>query len=71
VNGEVKGDIHATERLELAGAARVEGNVHYQLLEMAAGARIDGRMVHLGEAPKRLPRPEADSAPVDAEPAKA
>ena len=71
VNGEVKGDIHATERLELAGAARVEGNVHYKLLEMAAGARIDGRMVHLGEAPKRLPRPESDTPPVDAEPAKA
>ena len=72
VNGEVKGDIHASERLELAGAARVEGNIHYKLLEMAAGAQIDGRMVHQGDAPKRLPRPESDApAAVDAEPAKA
>src|SRR3569623_3174587 len=36
VNGEVHGDIHASERLELAGNARVEGNIHYKLLEIAA-----------------------------------
>lgn len=62
VNGEIKGDVHAGERLELAGAARVEGNIYYKVLEMAAGARIDGKMVHQAEAPKRLPKPEAADA---------
>ena len=65
VNGEVHGDIHASVRLELAGNARVEGNIHYKLLEMAAGAQIDGRMVHQGDTPKRLPRPESDTQPAD------
>ncbi len=60
INGEVKGDIHASERLELAGAARVDGNVHYKLLEMAAGAQINGRMVHQSEPPKRLTGPEGE-----------
>ncbi len=58
VNGEIKGDIHATERLELAGAAQVEGNVYYKVLEMVAGARINGKMVHQDAEPKRLTGPE-------------
>ena len=66
INGEVRGDIHAGERLELAGAARIEGNVYYKVLEMAAGAQVNGRMVHQAEVPKQLPRPKSDEA---AEPA--
>lgn len=46
INGGVTGDIHATERLELAPLARIEGDVHYQVLEMAAGAQVNGKMVH-------------------------
>lgn len=61
INGEVKGDIHAADRLELAGAARVDGNVYYKLLEMAAGAQINGRMVHMTDVPKQLPKPDADA----------
>jgi cytoskeletal protein CcmA (bactofilin family) len=60
VNGELHGDVHATERIELGPHARIQGNVYYKLVEMAAGAMITGRMVH-GEAPpaKQLPKPEA------------
>ncbi len=58
INGTVKGNIHAAERLELAAQARVEGDVHYTVLEMAAGARVNGRMVHEVEAPRQLPRPQ-------------
>lgn len=46
VNGGVTGDIHVSERLELAPLARIEGDVHYQVLEMAAGAQVNGKMVH-------------------------
>lgn len=69
INGEVKGDIHAMERLELAGAARVEGNVYYKLLEMTAGAQVNGKMVHQPDAPRCLPSPEPNG--IDAVPAKA
>lgn len=60
VNGELHGDVYATERIELGPHARIEGNVFYKLVEMAAGAVITGRMAH-GEAPppRQLPKPEA------------
>lgn len=46
INGGVTGDIDVSERLELAPLARIEGDVHYQVLEMAAGARVNGKMIH-------------------------
>ncbi|KGI76763.1 bactofilin family protein [Oleiagrimonas soli] len=54
INGIVKGNIHAGERLELAAQACVEGDVHYRVLEMAAGAQINGRMVHQKESPRQI-----------------
>jgi cytoskeletal protein CcmA (bactofilin family) len=73
VDGTIKGDVTANERLELASNARVEGNVYYKLLEMSAGAQINGKMVHRAEAPKQLPKPslDADAADAGAKPAKA
>lgn len=67
INGTVKGDIHVGERLEMAARARVEGDVHYRILEMAAGASINGRMVHQSEAPRQLPGPREQPA-ADEEP---
>ena len=58
INGAVMGDVTAAERLELAANARVEGNVFYKVLEMSAGAQINGKMVHRAEAPKQLPKPD-------------
>ena len=58
IDGTINGDVNAGERLELASNARVEGNVYYKMLEMSAGARIDGKMVHRAEAQKQLPKPE-------------
>lgn len=63
LNGQVKGDVHASERLELAEAARIEGNIYYKVLEMAAGAQINGKMVHQAEQPRRLPAPDATAEP--------
>lgn len=58
INGTVNGDIFVGERLELAGNARVEGNVHYKVLEMAAGAQVNGKMLYQSESPRRLSAPE-------------
>lgn len=60
INGSVEGNIFAADHLELAAAARVEGDVHYKVLEMAAGACVSGRMVHQAEQPKSLPHHERD-----------
>lgn len=62
VNGTVHGDLFVAERLELAGSARIDGNVHYKMLEMAAGAQVNGKMVFQGDAPKRLAPPGLEQA---------
>jgi cytoskeletal protein CcmA (bactofilin family) len=62
INGSVTGDVTSSERLELASNARVEGNVYYKVLEMSAGAQINGKMVHRGEPPRQLPKPETEGA---------
>jgi cytoskeletal protein CcmA (bactofilin family) len=46
LNGIVKGDIEATDRVELGSKARVLGNVHYTTLETAVGAQINGKLIH-------------------------
>lgn len=71
VNGVVVGDLFVGERLELAGNARVDGNVHYKVLEMAAGAQVNGKMLFQTEAPRRLAAPGAVDDLGDAEPAHA
>jgi cytoskeletal protein CcmA (bactofilin family) len=48
MNGTVNGDMHAAERLVLGGSARVNGNVHYGVIEMAPGAVITGKLIPLG-----------------------
>lgn len=44
LNGTVKGDIHARERLILGAQAKVQGNVHYGVIEMSLGAQIQGKL---------------------------
>jgi cytoskeletal protein CcmA (bactofilin family) len=46
LNGIVKGDIDAAERVELGKKARVLGNVRYSVIETAVGAQINGQMIH-------------------------
>jgi cytoskeletal protein CcmA (bactofilin family) len=62
INGAVTGDVTAGERLELASNARVEGNVYYKVLEMSAGAQINGKIVHQAEPPRQLSGPGAETA---------
>jgi cytoskeletal protein CcmA (bactofilin family) len=74
VNGTLTGDVHASERIELAQKARVEGNVHYSVVEMSAGAQLTGRLVHAQSQTRALPAPGAVEQEVDeliAVPAKA
>ena len=58
VNGQLRGDVYASGRIELAANARVQGNNYYQGVEMAAGAMISGRLIHGEAPPKPLPKPE-------------
>ena len=46
VNGHVKGDIYASKQAKLASKAVVEGNIHYNLIEIEKGAEVVGSFVH-------------------------
>ena len=50
LNGIVKGNIEASDRVELGAKARVLGNVHYTVLETAVGAQINGKLIHRAAA---------------------
>lgn len=50
LNGVVIGDVHGGEHVDLASRARVTGNVYYNLIEMAIGAEVNGKLVHTQEA---------------------
>ncbi|MNM72953.1 Polymer-forming cytoskeletal [compost metagenome] len=61
LSGRMDGDVHATERVELTPSARVNGNVHYQVVEMNAGAQLNGRLVHTATM-AALPAPDDKAA---------
>ena len=46
LHGIVRGDVIASQRVELGPTARVIGNVYYNLIEMKVGAEINGKLVH-------------------------
>lgn len=67
LNGAVKGDILAHERVELGATARVTGNVYYALIEMEMGAEINGKLIH--EPRKNSPgtvEPQVNTTPTGA-----
>lgn len=72
LNGIVRGDVAASQRVELGPTARVVGNVYYNLIEMAIGAEINGKLVHqpdgkvpLLEQTNRMDTPAAAPATTD------
>ena len=56
LNGTIRGDIHAIERVVLGATAKVEGNLYYGVIEMTLGAQIIGKLVRLEpETPPAAP----------------
>ncbi len=56
INGEVNGNVHASVKLELSNKARISGDVEYDLLAMASGATINGKMLHNEKTKKNIPQ---------------
>ncbi|UZJ44590.1 polymer-forming cytoskeletal protein [Marinimicrobium sp. C6131] len=60
INGNVTGNVFSSKHVELAAKAVVEGNVHYQLIEMIKGAQVNGSLVYSGAgSTKKLSSPES------------
>lgn len=57
IDGEVSGDVFASDHLELGARARVRGNLHYGLMEMAMGAQIEGCLCPLKDDGRPLELP--------------
>lgn len=48
VNGRIVGEVRTTERLTLGAKARIVGDVRYRVLQMEAGALVNGQLVYEG-----------------------
>lgn len=46
LNGQVQGNVYVAQQLDLLAHTRINGNVYYNLLEMASGAEVNGNLVH-------------------------
>ena len=71
LNGLVRGDVFANQRVELGPTARVIGNVYYNLIEMAIGAEINGKLVHQPDGKVPLREQTSEEIEVPAAPAAA
>ena len=69
LNGQVVGNVYATERVELAPNARVTGNVYYNLIEMAMGSEVNGNLVHQAGSASSNETPEQTKSDVKDSPA--
>lgn len=45
INGEVNGNVYASQYVELAPKARINGNLYYRMLEMAMGSEVNGHLI--------------------------
>lgn len=46
IHGRVDGTVYALEALEVSDGAVVQGDLHYQVLQMHMGASVQGRLIH-------------------------
>ncbi|WP_246109350.1 bactofilin family protein [Reinekea thalattae] len=47
INGEVKGDVYSSEHLTLNKNGLVSGDVHYVMMEMVMGSKVNGKLLHV------------------------
>ena len=64
INGHVRGNIFASKHIELSAKAVVNGDVHYQVIEMVKGAQVNGNLVHVEETETKKAGP-TEVHPVD------
>src|SRR5579859_1542160 len=68
INGTVEGDVHAEKKLELGPSARITGDVYYNLVQIAVGATVNGKLVHKPAGPVLAAVPGKGGKPVETPP---
>ncbi|MCP4592458.1 MAG: polymer-forming cytoskeletal protein [bacterium] len=70
VDGQVKGNLDAKQKVELTSSARVEGDLHTSRLEVAEGAVLVGRCMvgvnNQGQPAEPASRPASEAKPPQA-----
>jgi cytoskeletal protein CcmA (bactofilin family) len=62
INGKVTGNVFSSGHVELAAKAVVNGDVHYNLIEMVMGSEVNGSLLHdQHEGASTGPKQEANS----------
>ena len=49
VNGQVDGEIYVDGKVELFDKARINGDIHYKILELPVGAQVNGKLIRIDE----------------------
>lgn len=49
VNGQVDGEIYVDGKVELFDKARINGDIHYKILDLPVGAQVDGKLIRIEE----------------------
>lgn len=65
VNGKIKGNVRSAERLELQPKAEINGDITYKVLEIAAGAQLNGTMTRVNEKAGVVSLKSVDSSRAD------
>lgn len=63
LEGTITGDVNVSDRARLGATAHIEGNLRYNVLEMASGARVNGRLIHDPASSQGAGTAEADPGP--------
>jgi len=64
LSGTVEGNVVVSDRAELGPTAKVIGDVYYHLVEIAAGAQINGKLIHQASPAVAAEQPKPRSAEV-------
>jgi len=47
VNGQIDGEIYVDGKVELFDKARINGDIHYKILELPVGAQVNGKLIRI------------------------
>jgi len=64
IDGTVHGNVYTTHNLRLEEHGFINGNVHYNSLEMEAGAKVNGNLIHDRENKSESPEDSAETSKV-------
>lgn len=49
VNGQIDGDVYVEGKVELFDKALINGDIHYNVIELPVGAEVNGKLIRLEE----------------------